>query len=114
MSRMVQSTDKTARALPPLTAKEQAVWDACCASDQASPGCYVNHSYILKQSGLPPRSLGGVIASLQKKVYLFAFPARDVFDVEITCVARQALGLNSKRHFFCNHDHCDCRSPLRK
>jgi hypothetical protein len=69
---------------------------------------------LTKSLQINKRSVGGVVASLQKKGWIFAFSNQKAgLDLEITCLAQKEMGIKKTKRF-CNHQGCICNLKFLK
>ena len=93
--------------IPLKTDLEKLLWQSIWELSEKGK-CYAPIEDLAESLNIKKRSMGGVIAALQKKGWVYAFSDSQGLDLEITCMARKEMGLK-KWKVFCNHNGCICR-----
>ncbi|RYZ92009.1 MAG: hypothetical protein EOP06_05555 [Proteobacteria bacterium] len=59
-----------------------------------------------KKVGIAPRTISGVISSLNRKVWVYSVAFMDL-GIEITCEGARQVGVEES---MCNHPECSCQN----
>jgi hypothetical protein len=102
----VKNSDLNGKIVPLKTDLEKLLWPLIWELSQQGKH-YAAIEDLAETLPINKRSMGGVIASLQKKGWVFAFSDNRGLDLEMTCMARKEMGIE-KNKGFCNHLGCFC------